>query len=58
MATTLTSVQRDTLLDTLHTRFTKAMRLHPHTAWPDVLKRIENTPEKLDALYAMEASGG
>ena len=50
--------QRDSLLETLRSRFMKTSAFHPHTDWESVLHALYNTPEKLSALYAMETSGG
>jgi hypothetical protein len=50
--------QRDSILQTLQSRFIKTPAYHPHTDWQEVLTALENAPEKLNALYAMETSGG
>lgn len=50
--------QRDSLLQTLRTRFENTMPYHPHTDWQSVLDALDESPEKVSALYAMEASGG
>jgi hypothetical protein len=46
------------LLQTLQARFAQHMPRHAHTAWADVLGRIEGDPQALAALQAMEATGG
>ena len=58
MAKKLTPPQREQLLETLQTRFAKTMPYHPHTQWEFVLATLSKAPEKLETLYAMEASGG
>lgn len=46
------------LIDTLQLRFTDNMRRHPTVAWADVLARLQRSAATLDALSAMEQSGG
>lgn len=50
--------QRDALLSTLKNRFEKNMKRHKGLAWADVQAKLEASAKKLDALEAMEASGG
>ena len=49
---------RESLLRTLRTRFEAHMHRHPDVAWEEVQGRIERDPGAMDALQAMEASGG
>lgn len=49
---------RDTLIETLRTRFEKNMQRHPGVVWNDVQARLERNPDALKSLHAMEASGG
>ena len=46
------------LLKTLQTRFEKNMSRHKNLKWPDILKRLEKSPEKLWSLSEMERTGG
>lgn len=46
------------LLDTLQARFQAHMERHAGLAWADVLTRLDANPAALDALQAMEATGG
>jgi hypothetical protein len=46
------------LLQTLQARFEKHMQRHRDIAWADVRARLDAHPETLQALEAMEASGG
>ncbi|MBL8481875.1 MAG: DUF4256 domain-containing protein [Rhodocyclaceae bacterium] len=50
--------QRTELLATLQQRFERNMSRHPGMNWSDVVARIEAFPEKLQALFEMEKSGG
>ena len=50
--------ERDDLLATLKTRFDNNMRRHAGLDWHAVQARLEAHPAALDALGAMEASGG
>ncbi len=50
--------EREKLLKTLQARFTKHARRHAGIAWADVAARLERKPDALDALLAMEATGG
>jgi len=55
---TLSDEQREELLATLKTRFTKNMQRHPGLVWVEVQVKLEANPEKLWSLYEMEATGG
>ena len=55
---TLSSKQRDELLEALETRFGKNMRRHEGLEWAKVKARIESQPEKLWSLNEMESTGG
>jgi len=46
------------LLKTLEKRFLDNMTRHPDADWNQVLARLEAHPDKLDALQAMEDTGG
>lgn len=48
----------DALLRSLKSRFEKNMARHPGIDWSQVLARLESTPAAVEALAAMEASGG
>ncbi len=50
--------EHDELLQALRTRFEKHMHRHKAVAWADVHGRLENNPNALRTLQAMEASGG
>jgi hypothetical protein len=54
----LTARQRDSLLDTLQARFEGNMHRHAGIAWPAVRARLTATGAKVDALEAMDQSGG
>lgn len=54
----MTTQQRDRLLQALKARFDKHMQRHPGLAWSQVLARLERRAAALEALAAMEASGG
>jgi hypothetical protein len=55
---TLTPAQREELLQTLKTRFEKNTVRHSSLNWPQVLARLEASPEKLFSLFEMERTGG
>lgn len=55
---TLTSAQRDALLDTLQLRFGAHPKRHDGIQWSAVQTRLEQHPEKLWSLSEMEATGG
>jgi len=46
------------LIKTLKDRFTKNMRRHTEIDWNSVQSKLEVIPEKLQALYEMERTGG
>jgi len=50
--------QREELLAILKKRFDKHMSRHKGAAWPDVLAKLESSPEKLWSLAEMERTGG
>ena len=54
----LSPEQREELLGTLETRFTKNMNRHNDFHWSKVQDRLEANPEKLWSLYEMETTGG
>lgn len=54
----LSSAQRDELIGTLKARFAKNMNRHNELNWAEIQARLENSAEKLRALYAMEQTGG
>jgi hypothetical protein len=49
---------RDELLRTLKTRFDEHARRHEGIAWAEVQTRLEQNPDALASLAAMEATGG
>ena len=49
---------RDELIKTLQDRFAKNMRRHTGIDWISVQAKLEVSPEKLQALSAMERTGG
>lgn len=55
---TLSPAGREELLTVLKSRFEKNMTRHQDLAWPDVVARLEATPEKLWFLSEMERTGG
>ena len=54
----LTPQQREELLKTLRSRFEANTARHPSLGWPQVLARLEASPEKLVSLFEMERTGG
>jgi hypothetical protein len=50
--------ERDELLQALKTRFEKNMRRHQGIAWMDVQTRLDDSPDALKSLRAMEETGG
>ncbi len=59
--TTKTAISLETrkeLLGTLQARFEKHMNRHKGISWEKVRKRLEDSPENLGALNAMERTGG
>ena len=49
---------RDTLIKTLEERFAKNMRRHQGLDWSAAQAKLEAGPEKLQALFEMERTGG
>jgi len=52
------SADDQALIALLQARFEANMHRHPSTVWGDVRLRLENRPEKIWSLRAMEATGG
>ena len=50
--------EHDLLLRTLQARFEKNMHRHEGLAWTDVQARLERHADALQALHAMETTGG
>ena len=50
--------ERNKLLASLETRFEKNMKRHQGISWASVLKRLEGNAGALEALAAMEETGG
>jgi Protein of unknown function (DUF4256) len=50
--------EREQLLQTLQTRFTKNMRRHAGITWAEVMLRLERNAGALKSLREMEATGG
>ncbi|MEQ1685875.1 MAG: DUF4256 domain-containing protein [Burkholderiaceae bacterium] len=50
--------EREELLNTLRTRFEKNAHRHGGVKWVEVRARLEAAPAALQALHAMEATGG
>jgi hypothetical protein len=46
------------LIKTLKDRFEKTMRRHARVDWRSVQTKLEASPEKIQALYEMERTGG
>ncbi|MDN3724797.1 DUF4256 domain-containing protein [Aequorivita sp. SDUM287046] len=55
---TLSSEQRDSLLQVLQTRFEKNTSRHKGIKWEDVETKLKANPDKLISLDAMEETGG
>jgi hypothetical protein len=55
---TLSTKQREELLETLRERFEDNMDRHRGLAWAKVQSRLEARPDKVAALNEMESSGG
>ena len=55
---TLTSEEREQLLNKLSARFEKNMQRHPDLKWDKVQKKLEASPAKLWSLGEMEKTGG
>jgi hypothetical protein len=54
----MTSKERTELLQLLQARFARHMHRHTGLDWADVQARLEGSPGALQALHAMEATGG
>ncbi|MFH5836266.1 DUF4256 domain-containing protein [Proteiniclasticum sp. C24MP] len=54
----LSTAEKEELLQTLEDRFKKHKERHPELKWEDVLKKLEENPEKLESLHVMERTGG
>jgi hypothetical protein len=50
--------ERQQLIETLAHRFAKHPERHPGIDWSEVRARLEADPDKLDALFEMERTGG
>jgi hypothetical protein len=50
--------QQETLLKTLELRFEKNMNRHEHIEWNQIYAKLIAQPEKVQALYEMEETGG
>ena len=50
--------EKDSLLKTLQTRFEKNKNRHKGIEWEKVQAKLDESPEKLWSLYAMENTGG
>jgi hypothetical protein len=55
---TLSSKQREELLETLQARFERNMNRHPGLAWAKVQAKLEANAKKLSSLHEMERTGG
>ena len=54
----LTEKQREDLLKILEERFKDHMERHPGLNWAEVLMKLQQNPDKIDSLHAMENTGG
>lgn len=54
----LSNDEKVELLEILEKRFEKHMERHNDLNWEEVLSKLEQNPEKLEALHAMERTGG
>ncbi|MDD4081531.1 MAG: DUF4256 domain-containing protein, partial [Eubacteriales bacterium] len=54
----LPAKEREALIQILKTRFEENMPRHKSIAWDEVVKRLEENPEKLWSLNGMEGTGG
>ncbi|WP_334598297.1 DUF4256 domain-containing protein [Pseudomonas alvandae] len=50
--------EQQALLQTLKTRFEQHPNRHPDIPWSDIQTRLENNPNALKTLQAMDATGG
>jgi hypothetical protein len=55
---TMNARDRETLLQTLKTRFEKNRHRHQGITWADVQARLDSRPQALQSLQEMEATGG
>ncbi|MBW8361873.1 MAG: DUF4256 domain-containing protein [Kaistella sp.] len=46
------------ILPTLQTRFEENMQRHKDLKWPEIEKKLEANPKKIESLQKMEESGG
>ncbi len=56
--TTLSSEQKASLIDVLHTRFKENVSRHEGLNWEAITERLTQQPEKLYSLSEMERTGG
>nr|WP_319520838.1 DUF4256 domain-containing protein [uncultured Sphaerochaeta sp.] len=56
--TTLTSEQKTSIIDILHSRFMENIFRHEDLHWNVIEKRLDQYPEKLFSISAMERTGG
>lgn len=54
----ISPAQSTALLTTLQHRFEKNMKRHAGLSWDTIQNKLETAPEKIDALFAMENTGG
>lgn len=55
---TLSAKSSAELIDVLKSRFDKYADRHPGINWKEVLAKLQENPQKLASLYAMEQTGG
>ena len=58
MAKSISSDERESLLEALEARFGKNKGRHKGIEWAKVLARLESQAKKLPSLHAMESTGG
>lgn len=58
MKRNLSAAERNTLIETLKTRFETNKHRHKGVNWTDVEAKLKKSPAKLVSLYAMESTGG
>lgn len=58
MMNKISAKESDMLLETLEKRFKENIERHPDIQWDEVLKKIQEHPEKLYSLFQMEQTGG
>lgn len=54
----LSNENKGKLLETLQDRFEKNKERHPNLAWDQIVEKLEENQEALQALYRMEETGG